>query len=102
VAFNAKLTILTRRLDAMEGKEKLVAAIYVGCNDKGHIVEDCPLLAGSQAMDVNTAFARPSGARNDPYVPTYNPGWCNHPNFTWRAGPNQEYQLAPYQRSQEQ
>ncbi|XP_074342501.1 uncharacterized protein LOC141680078 [Apium graveolens] len=24
--------------------------------------------------------------RNDPYAPTYNPGWKNHPNFSWNQG----------------
>ena len=24
--------------------------------------------------------------RNDPYAPTYNPGWRNHPNFSWSNG----------------
>ena len=23
------------------------------------------------------------GRNNDPYVPKYNPGWRNHPNFSW-------------------
>ena len=27
--------------------------------------------------------------RNDPYAPTYNPGWRNHPNFSWSNGSNQ-------------
>jgi hypothetical protein len=29
----------------------------MGCNDMGHMVEDCPLLVGSQAIDVNAIVA---------------------------------------------
>jgi hypothetical protein len=31
---------------------------------------------------VNAAFSRPG---NDPYSNTYNPGWRNHPNFSWKG-----------------
>jgi len=24
----------------------------------------------------------------DPFSPYYNPGWRNHPNFSWNSGPN--------------
>nr|ABD63180.1 F7F22.15, related [Asparagus officinalis] len=32
---------------------------------------------------MNAAFQHP---RNDPFSPTYNPGWRNHPNFAWNLG----------------
>ena len=31
------------------------------------------------------AFQRP---KNDPFFPYYNPGWRNHPNFSWSNGSN--------------
>jgi len=31
------------------------------------------------------AFQRP---KNGPFSPFYNPGWRNHPNFSWSNGPN--------------
>ena len=34
---------------------------------------------------VNMAYQRP---RNDPFAPTYNPGWRNHLNFSWTQGQN--------------
>ena len=30
--------------------------------------------------EVNATFGRPG---NNPYSNTYNPGWRNHPNFSW-------------------
>ena len=35
---------------------------------------------------VNVAFQKQS---HDPYASTYNPGWRNHPNFSWTQGPHQ-------------
>jgi len=34
---------------------------------------------------VNMTYQRP---RNDPFAPTYNPEWRNHPNFSWTQGQN--------------
>jgi hypothetical protein len=50
-----------------------------------HHAKDCPTVG--QVFDisleqVNAAFSRPS---NDPYSNSYNPGWRNHLNFSWRA-----------------
>ena len=28
------------------------------------------------------------GLKNDPYAPTFNPGWGNHSSFSWNNGPN--------------
>ena len=35
--------------------------------------------------------------RNDPFAPTYNPGWKNHPNFSWNQGQNHHSQPSSYQ-----
>jgi len=47
-----------------------------------HVFEECPMSQAQQyfSKPMNAAFLRPN---NDPYVPTYNPGWRNHPNFLW-------------------
>jgi len=34
---------------------------------------------------MNAAFSRP---QRDPYAQTYNPGWRNHPNFSWSQNNN--------------
>jgi hypothetical protein len=34
---------------------------------------------------MNATFSRP---RNDPHSNSYNPGWRNHPNFSWQAQAN--------------
>ncbi|KAL5739631.1 hypothetical protein ACOSQ2_028811 [Xanthoceras sorbifolium] len=42
----------------------------------------------------------PQRQRNDPYSNNYNPGWRNHPNFSWRDNQQQQgqYQANPPQR----
>ena len=45
-------------------------------------MEECLAVEGQPNFgpeQVNATFGRP---RNDPYAPTYNPGWRNHPNFS--------------------
>ncbi|KAG7990869.1 hypothetical protein I3843_02G046600 [Carya illinoinensis] len=45
-------------------------------------------------------------AQNQPFSNTYNPGWRNHPNFSWRndqpgwSPPPQQHQYPPYQNPQ--
>ena len=31
----------------------------------------------------------------NPYSQTYNPGWRNHPNFSWRNNNNAQFSQAP-------
>ncbi|KMT03871.1 hypothetical protein BVRB_8g188080 [Beta vulgaris subsp. vulgaris] len=44
-----------------------------------HLTNEC--INAEQAQYVSN-FSRPPN--NDPYSNTYNPGWRNHPNFSWR------------------
>ncbi|XP_062166982.1 uncharacterized protein LOC133873275 [Alnus glutinosa] len=50
-----------------------------------HHTNDCPIAAkfsDDSTEQVNVAFSHPG---NDPYSNTYNPGWRNHPHFSWKA-----------------
>ncbi|XP_058725715.1 uncharacterized protein LOC131597010 [Vicia villosa] len=42
--------------------------------------------------------------QNNPYSNTYNPGWKNHPNFSWKdqQGNDQKQGIVPYQPQQQQ
>jgi hypothetical protein len=55
------------------------------CLSPMHQDNDCPTAANFSNVSneqVNAAFSHPG---NDPYSNTYNPGWKNHPNFSWKA-----------------
>ena len=49
------------------------------CCLEGHTTEVCPQL---REGDVNAFF--PNQRRYDPYSPTYNEGWRDHPNFRYQ------------------
>ena len=57
------------------------------CESPSHVTQECPL--APQYPDFVEEQARMVGnfqgrqQKNDPYSPTYNPGWRNHPNFSW-------------------
>ncbi|XP_050233331.1 uncharacterized protein LOC126681820 [Mercurialis annua] len=48
---------------------------------------DCPVLHQNSNEQVNYVNGQRQG--NDPYSNTYNPGWRNHPNFSWRDNSGQ-------------
>lgn len=47
------------------------------CGVPGHISSECKLLAGIPSDQVDYA-------QGNPYSNTYNPGWRNHPNFSYK------------------
>ena len=91
IANEAKLANLARRLDALEMKEpspvnqvspnQFSTPGCTYCQAMNHVFEECPVFQAQQQYHepMNAAFSRPN---NNPYAPTYNPGWRNHPNFS--------------------
>jgi uncharacterized coiled-coil protein SlyX len=47
--------------------------------------------------EVNAAFSRPG---NDPYSNTYNPGWRNHLNFSWKGQNAENSTSGPHNQAQ--
>jgi len=88
----AKLANLARRLKVLETKEpspvnqvrpnqfSTPGCIY--CQAMNHMFDECPVFQAQQYYHepMNAAFSRPN---NDSCAQTYNPGWRNHPNFSW-------------------
>jgi hypothetical protein len=70
------------------------------CSSTMHKVNNYPTYvnyANASNEQVNATFSRPG---NDPYSNTYNPGWRNHPNFSWKNPTSGN--LAPGQPNQAQ
>ncbi|KAF7827348.1 uncharacterized protein G2W53_018512 [Senna tora] len=69
------------------GAVKVVSPFVQACENCGemHTLEQCPLILESVQYLANRNA-------NNPYSNTYNPGWRNHPNFSWSqnqgAGPS--------------
>ncbi|KAK1369622.1 hypothetical protein POM88_035714 [Heracleum sosnowskyi] len=69
-------------------------SIFCDMCGEGHPTQQCPLIYhdGAQSNTVNYV-GNSSNQQNNPYSNTYNPGWRNHPNFSWNnnARPNMLY-----------
>lgn len=53
------------------------------CANPNHLSHNCPTIYSDVSHEqVNAAQGYPP--HNNPYSNTYNPGWRNHPNFSWR------------------
>ncbi|XP_035545115.1 uncharacterized protein LOC118348198 [Juglans regia] len=96
----AKLTLLSRKMEAMELKKvNEVHAVHKNlekcgiCEDHGHATNECPTIPAFKEvlLDQSNAVNMIQKPYSGPYSNSYNPGWRNHPNFGWRN----DQQLAP-------
>ena len=78
---HAKVDALTQKLDNLAiTPPATVAAVTPNCEicgNPGHAAQECQVLAGLPPDQVNYA-------QGNPYSNTYNPGWKNHPNFSYK------------------
>lgn len=74
----AKMDALALKVEHMSANPTAVVA--VDCEiygTKGHLSPECSLLTLSNSYQVNYA-------QGNPFSNTYNPGWRNHPNFSYK------------------
>lgn len=107
IDIQAKLASLARKIESLEMKksgqlksiQEMVCHI---CDTHDHSTKDCPTLPSfkeclhEQANYVNN-YNKP---KLDPFSQTYNPGWRNHPNFSWRNDNNAQPSQQPFQNNQ--
>ncbi|CAL8988363.1 unnamed protein product [Prunus brigantina] len=78
---------LEKKLDSMLNMVPKIAEVCAICNIPGHPTYQCsaseayPEFVQEQVNLMNSYNQRP---RNDPFSNTYNPGWRDHPNFSWK------------------
>ncbi|XP_020415512.1 uncharacterized protein LOC109948026 [Prunus persica] len=78
---------LEKKLDSMLNMVPKIAEVCVICNIPGHSTYQCtaseayPEFVQEQVNLMNSYNQRP---RNDPFSNTYNPGWRDHPNLSWK------------------
>ncbi|XP_073273245.1 uncharacterized protein [Primulina huaijiensis] len=86
-AITAQLDVLNRKLDGLNMGGTSMRLQEILCEKCGgeHFVNDChddnPFYVQNEAP-VNK-IGLDNRPRNDPYSNTYNPGWRQHPNFSW-------------------
>ncbi|CAL9001073.1 unnamed protein product [Prunus brigantina] len=78
---------LEKKLDSMLNMVPKIAEVCAIRNIPGHPTYQCsaseayPEFVQEQVNLMNSYNRRP---RNDPFSNTYNPGWRDHPNFSWK------------------
>ena len=79
---NAKVEALTQKLENLTtAPAAIVDAVAQACDLCGlqsHPAPECPLLTGVPTEQANYV-------QGNPYRNTYNPGWKNHPNFSYKS-----------------
>ena len=93
----SELTSLVRQM--ARGQLQSVKTCGI-CAAPGHMTDMCPTLQEDSPEQANIVedFSGPPPRRNDPFAPTYNPGWRNHPNFSYASKPpgfQQHFQPRP-------
>ena len=95
IDIHQKIDELSQKLDRLlnTGQSPIppnpIQEVCALCASPNHFVSECPAapqfpeFVHEQVQQVQQA-RRPG---NDPYSNTYNPGWRNHPNFSWRPQP---------------
>ncbi|XP_050233798.1 uncharacterized protein LOC126682206 [Mercurialis annua] len=79
-ALDAKVEALTKKIDKLAIPQ--ITCCLCGGN---HVMEDCSMNNAHvvQGMEQANYVANQGRGQNNPYSNTYNPGWKNHPNFSW-------------------
>jgi hypothetical protein len=93
--------VVTTKMDALSRKlDQIMAADFVPttsphiptpqeacsfCSNPSHQAKDCSIIGQFSKVPPEQVIATFSRLVKDPYSNSYNPGWRNHPNFSWRA-----------------
>ena len=73
------------------------------CGGMGHLTQDCHTLSEMKGVyeeqcNALDTYKKPYG----PFSESYNPGWKNHPNFSWRDSNQQAQSSGGQWRSEQQ
>ncbi|XP_027069358.1 uncharacterized protein [Coffea arabica] len=89
----SELTFVVRQLAMRDTPQVKVCGI---CTSMDHCTDTCPILQENGAKQVNMAGGVPAPRRQyDPYSNTYNPGWRDHPNFSYGNKPQNSFSNRP-------
>ncbi len=89
---NTQFDELTKRLDRMQANAIGMNNQHYDSYGEGYMTSECNnfnKLSTEQMNYVNNRGNFNQRQLNNPYSNTYNPGWSNHPNFSWSNLQNQ-------------
>jgi len=92
VELKMKIDALTKKVEALVVSKSISAAnpFHVDCcsicSSPMHLAQTCPSLSAfvESPIEQGNAFKDFMKQSNGPFSETYNPGWRNHPNFSWK------------------
>lgn len=93
-SIKARLEALTKEIDGLKTKDVKVTQVSrvessepcFMCNGVDHVPKDCPTYFEMRELKEEcNALGMPYRKPYSPYSNTFNPGWKNHPNFSWRT-----------------
>ena len=73
--------VLNRPVNAVETYQADVCGL---CASLMHFTQNCLTLSTEQSIEEVNAFNEYIKPTSGPFSKTYNPGWRNHPNFSWK------------------
>ncbi|KAL5827604.1 hypothetical protein ACOSQ3_019444 [Xanthoceras sorbifolium] len=97
----SQVEVLSRKLQALETKDSKIPETVARvesqdncfiCGGVDHLAQVCPTL--SEMKGVYEEQCNSLGTYRKPFSPysdTYNPGWRNHPNFSWKNDANNNH-----------
>ncbi|XP_042448548.1 uncharacterized protein LOC122033538 [Zingiber officinale] len=104
-AFTLMSTKLDAKFEAMgSNTANAIVCVCDICGSADHAQDTCPL--GAMQVQINQleqcdAITGYNQRQNNPYSNTYNPGWRNHPNFSYRNNQDQGPAHQTYQPGQQ-
>jgi hypothetical protein len=100
-ALSAKIDSLFHKVDSISQTANSAQVKKQNCEECGanHNTSNCPILA--QGMEQVEYAQWSQHQHNNPQTDTYNPGWKNHPNFSW-GGNQYQNQNQNHNRAQGQ
>ncbi|XP_027185156.1 uncharacterized protein LOC113783267 [Coffea eugenioides] len=95
-----ELTSFVRQLVVGNASQAKVCGI---CTGMGHSTDMCPIIQEESVEQVNMAGHAPAPRNQyDPYSNTYNPGWRDHPNFSYGGNWQSNFMPSRQQEYQQQ
>lgn len=90
-AMEKKLDMLVKAMSAQnisQIQQVAKAEVCAICSHSNHTTETCPMSGFTDHEQSNYVGQNNYHPKNNPYSNTYNPGWKDHPNFSWSNSQN--------------
>ncbi|XP_021979522.1 uncharacterized protein LOC110875628 [Helianthus annuus] len=87
----ADYTAMTARMDALSSKFDRVMEMHSRGSSSGGAYQVGDFLTGEMSHEHVDFMGNQYRPQNNPYSNTYNPGWKNHPNFSWKPDASNQH-----------